>query len=125
MTTYLTVEDLLILCDQLGRLQVRDVGLLDSAAHRPASVLFGVEAYPDLHSKAAVLLESIVRNHPLVDGNKRLGWVAAVVFYGLNGIELDAPEDPAYDLVIAVADGRTNYRYVAETLAEWTEPAQP
>ena len=123
MTTYLTLEDLLTLCGSLGGMQVRDLGLLDSAAHRPTSVLFGAEAYPDLDTKAAVLLESIVRNHPLLDGNKRLGWVAVVVFYGLNDRELDAPEDPAYDLVISVAEGKASYQEIAETLRDWVRPA--
>ncbi|MPV38421.1 type II toxin-antitoxin system death-on-curing family toxin [Georgenia subflava] len=120
MISYLDLEDLLVLCEELGNLQVRDLGLLDSAAHRPASSLFGADAYPDIHTKAAVLLESIVRNHPLVDGKKRLGWVAAVVLYGLNGLVLDAPEDPAYALVISVAEGSASYDDVARTLAGWT-----
>lgn len=119
MTRYLSLEDLLELCEALGGLKVRDLGLLDSAAHRPTSVLFGAEVYPDIDAKAAVLLESIVRNHPLLDGNKRLGWVAVVVFYGLNGFDLDAPEDPAYDLVIAVAEGRAEPRQTAQTLGAW------
>lgn len=123
MTTYLSLEDLLILCEELGGFQVRDVGLLDSAAHRPASSLFGADAYPDLHTKAAVLLESIVRNHPLLDGNKRLGWVAVVVFYGLNGVVIDAPEDPAYDLVVGIAAGHLPYEDSARLLAGWTRPA--
>lgn len=122
MTTYLSLEDLLALCEALGGLQVRDLGLLDSAAHRPTSVLFGAEVYPDLDTKAAVLLESIVRNHPLLDGNKRLGWVAVVVFYGLNDRNVDAPDDPVYDLVIAVAEGRLAYPEIATTLGSWTRP---
>lgn len=123
MTTYLSLEDLLVLCEEIGRFEVRDRGLLDSAAHRPASSLFGEDAYPELDTKAAVLLESIVRNDPLVDGNKRLGWVATVVFYGLNGVTLDAPEDPAYDLVIAAAAGHLPYADAAQRLAAWTRPA--
>ena len=123
MTTYLSLEDLLTLCEEIGGFVVRDRGLLDSAAQRPASSLFGEDAYPDLHTKAAALLESIVRNHPLVDGNKRLGWVATVVFYGLNDVVLDAPEDPAYELVIAIAAGHLPYADAAEQLGGWTRPA--
>lgn len=119
MTRYLTTDDLLVLVEELGGLQVRDFGLLDSAAHRPQATAFGDDAYADLDTKAAVLLESIVRNHPLVDGNKRLSWVAVVVFYGLNGVALRAPEDPAYDLVIGVAEGRLSYAEVAAQLAGW------
>ena len=121
-TAYLTTDDLLVLVEELGGLQVRDFGLLDSAAHRPQATAFGDDAYPDLNTKAAVLLESIVRNHPLVDGNKRLSWVAVVVFYGLNGLALRAPEDPAYDLVVGVAEGRVTYTEVAIQLASWAIP---
>jgi hypothetical protein len=67
--------------------------------------VFGVDAYPNIDEKAAALLESRVRNHTWIDGNKRLGWLAIVVFYGLNDITLDAPDDEAYDLVIAMASG--------------------
>ncbi|WP_134663745.1 MULTISPECIES: type II toxin-antitoxin system death-on-curing family toxin [unclassified Amycolatopsis] len=116
---YLTLDDLLLLSADLRVPGVRDLGLLDAAAHRPQSSLMGQDAYPDLHEKAAVLLESIVRNHPLIDGNKRLGWMSMYVFYGLNGFDLDAPEDEAYDLVIATATGTLPYQSVAERLAEW------
>ncbi|MFE3177779.1 type II toxin-antitoxin system death-on-curing family toxin [Amycolatopsis sp. NPDC059090] len=119
MIEYLTLDDLLTLAGDLGVPRVRDLGLLDAAAHRPQSSLMGQDAYPDPHEKAAVLLESIVRNHPLIDGNKRLGWMSVYVFYGLNDYDLDAPEDDAYDLVIATATGTLPYQAVAERLAEW------
>ena len=119
MTEYLTLEDVLSLVEDLGVGPVRDIGLLDSAVHRPRVSVFGRDAYPGLDDKAAVLLESLVRNHALVDGNKRLGWLAVVVFYGLNNIDLDAPDDDAYDLVIAVASGTANYNEVATRLAMW------
>ena len=84
MIHYLSLEDLLTLAGDLEVGPVRDVGLLDSAAYRPQASVFGVEAYPSLDVKAGVLLESVVRNHALVDGNKRLGWLSVVVLYGLN-----------------------------------------
>ncbi|ROS29238.1 death-on-curing protein [Rathayibacter sp. PhB127] len=121
---YLRLEDLLALADDLGVPHVRDLGLLDSAAHRPQSSLFGREAYPDIPQKAAVLLESLVRNHPLVDGNKRLGWMSVVVFLGLNGLELDAPEDDAYDLVIGVATGSVEVAETAGLLESWTRAVE-
>lgn len=120
MTTYLTLEDLLALVGDLRVGPVRDLGLLDSAAHRPQTTLFGLEAYPTMDEKAAVLLESLVRNHALGDGNKRLGWLATVVFYGMNDVEVDAPDDDAYDMVIAIASGQLGYRTVAELLSGWT-----
>lgn len=78
-----------------------------------------MDAYPGVHEKAAALLESVVRNHALVDGNKRLGWLATVVFYGLNGIDLDAPDDDAYDLVIGVDSGTLDRHAAAGRLARW------
>lgn len=124
MTAFLDLEDLLALTRRLAVGPVRDLGLLGSAAHRPTASLLGREAYPDLHVKAAVLLESLVRSHPLVDGNKRLGWTAIAVFYGLNGFWLEAPDDPAYDLVIAVATGSRPYPDTAQRLAGWTTTAR-
>ncbi|MFB9930635.1 type II toxin-antitoxin system death-on-curing family toxin [Amycolatopsis halotolerans] len=118
---YLTLDDLLLLSADLRAPGIRDLGLLDAAAHRPQSSLMGQDAYPELHEKAAVLLESIVRNHPLIDGNKRLGWMSVYVFYGLNGFDLDAPEDEAYDLVIATATGTLPYQSVAGRLREWSQ----
>lgn len=119
---YLALDDLLALAIDLGVAKVRDVGLLDAAAHRPQSSVMGQDAYPTLHEKAAALLESIVRNHPLVDGNKRLGWMAVFVFYGLNGFDVDAPEDDAYDLVIGASTGSVAYAEAAERLAGWVRP---
>ena len=119
MTVYLELEDLLALVDEIGVGPVRDIGLLAAAAHRPQTSLFGENAYPDDHVKAAVLLESLTRNHPLVDGNKRLGWVAGAVFYGLNGMRIEAPEDDAYDLVIGVATGQLPYPDAAQMLSTW------
>jgi death-on-curing protein len=122
VTVFLELADLLTLVDEMRIGPVRDLGLLDSAAHRPQTSLFGDDAYPTDHLKAAVLLESLTRNHPLVDGNKRLGWVAVVVFWGLNGFALSAPEDDAYDLVIDVATGAVPYQAAAEKLASWVSP---
>ena len=77
MTRFLTLEDALAAAQAyLGRRpEVRDYGLLESALLRPQCSVFGQDAYPDLDHKAAALLSSLVGNHALVDGNKRLGWV--------------------------------------------------
>lgn len=121
MIEYLTLEDVLSLIDDLGVGPIRDVGLLDSAVHRPQSTVFGVDAYPNLDQKAAVLLESLVRNHALIDGNKRLGWLSTVVFYGLNEVTLNAVDDDAYALVISIASGALGYEEAAAHLATWHE----
>ncbi|MGD7733106.1 type II toxin-antitoxin system death-on-curing family toxin [Propionibacteriaceae bacterium G57] len=119
MTRYLGLDDLLELATELGVGPVRDLGLIDSAAHRPRTHLWGEDAYPTLDEKAAALLESLVLNRGLVDGNKRLGWLATVVFYDINGHDLDAPDDAAYDLVIAVASGKSSLPEVAHALSLW------
>jgi death-on-curing protein len=118
---HLTVEDLLIIAEEaLGVPAVRDIGLLDSAAHRPQASAFGKDAYPTIDEKAAALLEAVARNHALVDGNKRLAWAAAVVFYDLNGFDLDPPTvDQAVELVIAVASGQVDLPRLTERLASW------
>ncbi len=114
---YLDLEDLLQLCADLGDLVVRDLGLLDAAAQRPRTSLYGQDAYPSLHEKAAVLLESLARNHALIDGNKRIAWLSTVVFFDLNRFVLDAPDDDAYELIIAVATGTVDHAEAARTLA--------
>jgi len=83
---------------------IRDLGLLAAAAARPQASAFGDDAYPDLWTKAAALLHSVVKNHPLVDGNKRLGWLACAVFLDINGTDpTTASNEDVYDLVMHVA----------------------
>jgi death on curing protein len=102
---YLELEDVLELADLLfGSRPLRDMGLLGSAVERPRRSAFGADAYPDLCTKAAALLHSIVNNHALVDGNKRLGWMSTATFLMINEVDLFAPtSDQIYDLVIGVA----------------------
>ena len=122
MTRYLELEDVLYLAARIGEPRPRDMGLVESAVARPRTTVFGEDAYPDIHTKAAALLHSLVRNHAFVDGNKRVSWLAAGAFYWANGLELDAPDDPAYDLVIAAAEGRLEVPEIAERLAAWATP---
>lgn len=84
MIVYPTLEQVLADCSRMG-LRIRDPGLLDSALHRPQSRFGGKDVYPTVPLKAAALLHSLVRNHPLVDGNKRLAWLVTVIFLDLNG----------------------------------------
>ena len=99
MTRYLTAEQALRIARAAvgGPVEVRDVGLLESAVHRPRASVLGHDAYPNLLSKAAALLHSLVANHPLVDGNKRLGWLATYVFLAKNGFVLDPDDDELTD----------------------------
>lgn len=103
---FLEVEDLLHIAERiLPSVLVRDLGLLEAAVARPHASAFGEDAYPSVHQKAAALLHSLVRNHALVDGNKRLGLAALIAFYGMNGLRLTFSNDEAYELVMAVAAG--------------------
>ncbi|MCH6168106.1 type II toxin-antitoxin system death-on-curing family toxin [Pseudonocardia alaniniphila] len=86
-----------------GRPEVRDYGLLGSALARPQATVFGKDAYPSLHGKAAALLQSLVSNHGLVDGNKRLGWLATATFLWINGYDVVATDDEIFRLVVGIA----------------------
>lgn len=103
---YLDLDDLILLATGLlgDPSPIRDLGLLGAAAARPRASAFGDDAYPDVSAKAAALLHSIVKNHALVDGNKRLGWVACAVFLDLNGLDpTPATNDDVFKLVMRVA----------------------
>lgn len=104
-TRYLSLEDLLDLSRDLEVGPVRDLGLLDASAQLPQTTLMGADAYPSLEMKAAALMHSIVANHPLSDGNKRLGWHALTVFLALNGFNVTLTHDEAFDLTMSVAAG--------------------
>lgn len=124
MTEYLDASDLLVLATAVtgGDLVVRDLGLLDAAAHRPRATVLGVEAYDSLWSKAASLLDSIVRGRPLAQGNWRLGWVAAVTLCDINGWWIDAEDEDALELVRQVGRGEVDVRSAGESLARWAVP---
>jgi len=115
---YLSVEDLLEIADGVvDGVVVRDLGLLASAAARPRTSTFGEDAYPTLPDKVAALLHSQARNHPLVDGNKRLAWSAARVFCLMNGTDLVYDVDDAEALVLAAARGESDVPILATDIA--------
>ena len=118
MISYLDLDDVLALAGELfGVPPVRDMGLLGSAVERPQVSAFGVDAYPDIWTKAAALLHSIVNNHALVDGNKRLGWLATRTFLLINGVgDGPASQDDIYDLVIGVVNEPWDIREIARRL---------
>ncbi len=103
---YLELEDVVALAAILfgDPPPIRDIGLLGSAVARPRTSAFGQDAYPDILTKAAALLQSIVNNHALIDGNKRLGWLSTAVFLEINGVKaLRISNDDVYGFVIWVA----------------------
>lgn len=115
---YLTLPELLNLAKRLGADEVRDYGLLDSALARPQSSVFGQDAYPDVWHKAAALMESLARNHALVDGNKRLAWYGTWVFLHMSGHPLDADfdVDEAERFVLDVCQGALEVPKIASRL---------
>lgn len=124
-TVYLDLEDALRLCEVLRIGPVRDVGLLDSALQRPRARLYGCDAYASLAEKSAALMESVVLNRALVDGNKRLGWTCLVVFLDLNGCWIDVPDDEAFDVVMSVAAGSMDRAELARSIHSWMGAQSP
>ncbi len=125
MTHYLDLDTALAIAARAveAEPQVADYGLLESALARPQASVMGLDAYPSMHGKAAALLHSLTKNHCLVDGNKRLAWLATVVFCYINGLLIDAPDDDAYDFVIAIADGTiSEVGEIASRLERWSRP---
>ena len=121
---YLDTEDLVELVRRLlgDPPPIRDIGLLGAAAARPQASAFGEDAYPDIWSKAAALLHSVVNNHPLVDGNKRLGWLATAIFLELNDASVSAAtNDDVYDLVMSVASSDIGVEDIAAALRAMDE----
>lgn len=98
---------------------VRDIGLLGSAVARPQTTAFGNDAYPTLFHKAAALLHSVLKNHALVDGNKRLGWLSTAVFLEINGVTVaHVSNDAVYDFVIGVTTGTDDIDVIAAALEQ-------
>jgi death-on-curing protein len=121
---YLTVREVIRISEvEVGEDVLADFGLLDAAVQRPQQSAFGRDAYPDVHHKAAALLHSIVRNHPFVDGNKRVGAAAALVFYDLNGWVVPLEDQgELVALVVDVAEGLLTVDAIASTLKGWAQP---
>lgn len=118
---YLDLDDVIGLARRLlgDPLPIRDVGLLGAAIARPQTTLGGEDAYPSVWLKAAALLQSVVNNHALVDGNKRLGWLATAVFLEINGSSVARASNHAvYDLVMEVAASGPPVEQIADALEE-------
>ena len=125
---YLDAEDLVHLASVLlgEPPPIRDLGLIGSAVARPQTTVFGEDAYPDVWTKAAALLQSVVKNHPLVDGNKRLGWLATAVFLELNDVPVTrATNGDVYNLVVTTAAGSDTVENIAKALRDIIRPGGP
>lgn len=116
----LTKSQVLLIHDQLiaetgGSSGLRDEGILDSALSAPFQTFGGEDVYPSLQQKAARLCFGLVKNHPFVDGNKRIGAHVMLVFLALNGVELQHSQTELSDVILQLAAGEIN----AEHLLRW------
>ena len=117
---YLTPEQVLFIHARLiaetgGEHGIRELGLLQSAVSRPQAVFDGNELYPDIYHKAAALLESLVNNHPFVDGNKRTGITSAAMFLQVNNYSLTASNQELEIFVLSIASGEQT----VDSIVEW------
>lgn len=106
---YPNIEHVLFIASRVndGHAMVRDSGLLQASIYRPATNVFGVEAYPTVWEKAAALLHSLSRNHPFIDGNKRTALLTCLLLLEMNGIIPGVPDtDELEALVVDVATGK-------------------
>jgi death-on-curing protein len=122
---YLTVEQVLFLHARLiaetgGSHGIRDIGLLESAIARPQATFEAKDLYPDVFSKAAALLHSLISNHPFVDGNKRVGIGAAALFLRANGFVLAATNSELETFALRAARGELGVPEAARWLEEHT-----
>jgi death-on-curing protein len=121
---YLTLPELLRVAARAidEEIVVRDHGLLESALARPQATVFGTDAYTSLEEKAAALVHSIVHNHALVDGNKRLGLAGMIAFLGINGRRLTFSNDQAYAFIMALATELDEIETIAARIRRASEP---
>lgn len=117
MTEYLDLEDALEQVKFLG-FHAKDIGLLDSALARPKTTIFGQDAYPDLATKAASLMHSMIKNFPLVDGNKRTSWLLFVSFLAANNYRHDMTTTQGFDLTLGIATDLLTLEEAAKVINE-------
>jgi death-on-curing protein len=112
MTKYVSLINAIRISQRLGFF-IKDPGLLEGALARPQTTVFGQDAYPEFELKTAAMMHSIIKNHPMIDGNKRTAWQLSVTFMFLNGYEHDFAEDAAFDLVLGIATDKYDIQQAA------------
>jgi death on curing protein len=117
---YLTVAEVLIInAAEAGPDMLADRGRLESAVLRPQTTVGGEDAYPDVYTKAAALMHSLARNHPFIDGNKRVAAAGMIVFLLLNGYTFTSGQDELVRLLLDAAEGVIDVPAIAERLPGW------
>ena len=118
---YLSLEDALQQISIAGFF-VKDVGLLDSALARPQTSVFGEDAYPTLELKAAAMTHSVIKNHPMVDGNKRTSWFLLNAFLYINGYLLEMSTELGLEFTLGIATDRLSLEEAAEMIRQHLVP---
>jgi death-on-curing protein len=126
VTVYLTAEQVLFVHYRLigetgGEHGVRDLGLLESAVARPQATFDRQELYLDAFEKAAALMESLINNHPFVDGNKRTGIACAVLFLQQNGVSFSAKNTDLERFTLRVASSKAGRSEIAQWLKKHSQ----
>ena len=127
MTIFLTAQQILFIHARLidttgGEHGLRDLGLMESAAARPQATFDGNELYPDLFQKAAALMESLITNHPFVDGNKRTAITAAALFMQQNGRRFQTTNEALEQFTFLVVNERPSLDKIASWFQRHTIP---
>ena len=112
---YLSLEDALQQIAIAG-FYVKDAGLLESALARPQTSVFGEDAYPTLEVKAAAMTHSVIKNHPMVDGNKRTSWFLLNAFLYINGYLLEMSTEEGLEFTLGVATDQLSLEQAAEKI---------
>ena len=117
---YLGLEEVIEIGEALiPDFRIRDIGLLESAVHRPATVIYGQEAYPSIEGKIAALMHSLAANHALIDGNKRLTWSSGRLFAILNNLDFYVGIDEAEEVIISLSSGGLDAKSLAPIIGKW------
>ena len=122
---YLSPQQILFIHHRLiestgGSHGVRDLGALQAAAARPRGSFGGTDLYKEMHVKAAALMESLIRNHPFIDGNKRTAIASAGLFLQRNGLHLHATQESLYDFTMRMATGEADLHEAGQWLLQHT-----
>lgn len=123
---YLNIAQILAIHNEViaqtgGPKEIRDIQLLESAVARPQATFAKKALYPDVFSKAAALGHSIISNHPFIDGNKRVGYMAMRLFLNVNGYDLTASVEENYQFVIEIAEREKDVKSIAKWLKEHSQ----
>ena len=122
----ISIDDILILHEKSiteygGKKGIRDFGMLESAIARPFQTFSGNELHPEVHQKAAALAESLIINHPFIDGNKRTGALTMIAFLNHAGYRLTASSDNLYQMIISISTGKLKFEEIVSWLKENSE----